>query len=272
MVTIPPTVETVEAIWGRACIIWSGGGVEYNIQRHRLMDIINRPLRHMGTVILGANDVAECSFIEGEECFWIIQRAMNGTYALGIAKAVPPAELMVDLKNIRKILKDFESGIENLASNPKVTPAALQPILKPWVMALGLRHQGVLLTAVRGCDTVNKHCPVKALVRAYRETILLAHCGDSKKSKSFIERFGVGDLTGIMREVVENHDSLPHHYLMHLIHASEIVGYKQTHSDQAIKWREFYEAMCNKMHMCPEAEWQLDKRLNADEDSFAKAQ
>lgn len=29
-------------------------------------------------------------------------------------------------------------------------------VLRPWVRKLGLRHQGVIITALRGCDIANK--------------------------------------------------------------------------------------------------------------------
>lgn len=148
----------------------------------------------------------------------------------------------------------------------------MSSILQDWVAELGLRHQGVLLAAVRGCDTETRHGPSKLLSRCYRAEILNAHAGDPRKSKSFIEKVPIPQLKDRMVAVLDDHDSLPHHFFMHLVHAAEIVGY--CHPDPYVGevWVWFYFAACNKLHMNPETMQQLDERLNADEDSFKKAQ
>lgn len=145
-------------------------------------------------------------------------------------------------------------------------------VVKSWVSDIGLRHQGVLLTAVRGCDTVAKDDPVKTLARAYRERILNCHCRDSRKSASFIERLTDVRLIDVMNSVIGSHDHLPHHYIMHLIHASEIIGYKDREDSQFAMWLDFYLRMCRKLHMTAETEDELDVRLNADEVNFGAAQ
>lgn len=143
-------------------------------------------------------------------------------------------------------------------------------ILQDWVATLGLRHQGVLLTAVRGCDTVPREDPSKALTRAYRGTILNAHCGDAAKAQTFIEAVGSDDLRRRMNAVIRDHDALPHHYIMHLVHAAEIVGYKHPDPDVRRDWLAFYAGMVGKFHMAVEAEAELDARLDADEDTFGR--
>lgn len=145
-------------------------------------------------------------------------------------------------------------------------------VVKDWVSHLGLRHQGVILTAIRGCDTVQKIDPIKDLARAYRERILNCFCGDPIKAKSFIERFNIVQLRDIMEAIVKSHDHYPHHYLMHLIHASEIIGYKDRQDGQFSLWLHFYNRMCSKMHMKPETEEELDVRLTMEEEAFGKAQ
>lgn len=140
-------------------------------------------------------------------------------------------------------------------------------VLQRWVMALGLRHQGVLLTAVRGCDTEPKEGAGKALVRSYRSEVLNCHCGDAAKAKTFIEAVDVDELGRRMVAFLKNLDHYPHHYIAHLMHASEIVGYKRP-SEQ---WAWFYFKLCKGLHVNPETVDQLDARLNMDEESFGKA-
>ena len=63
-------------------------------------------------------------------------------------------------------------------------------VLQPWVVTLGLRHQGVLMACVRGCDSVPKEDATKALARCLRGTILRSF---DPKPTSFIEH--VDDMT-----------------------------------------------------------------------------
>lgn len=155
-------------------------------------------------------------------------------------------------------------------------------ILLPWVEALGLRHQGVLLAAIRGCDTAPRNDASKNLVRCFRAEILLPHCGDPKKSASFIEGVDEQTLVDRMQSFIKDHDHYPNHYVGHLILASEIIGYKgpefavsDSHDRRRYvqrNWLEFYQRMCKCLHVTPETEAELDARLNADETEFGKQQ
>jgi hypothetical protein len=80
--------------------------------------------------------------------------------------------------------------VEATITNEKVfansfTPeikSEMKSVLQDWVMTLGLRQQGTLLSGIRGCDTVPKHHITKLLVRGLRADCLNAFCGDPKKS------------------------------------------------------------------------------------------
>lgn len=144
-------------------------------------------------------------------------------------------------------------------------------ILQEWVAKLGLRHQGVLLAAVRGCDTEPKESAAKELTRSLRGEILNTHCADPEKAKSFIEFTDVKSLTHRMQAVIRDHDNLPHHYVMHLVHAAEILG-NHGPFDRQVYWWYFYREMCRKMHVNPETKQELDERLNASEEDFFAGQ
>jgi hypothetical protein len=154
---------------------------------------------------------------------------------------------------------------EGIMKNSPLDKPPDRSILQPWVMQLGLRHQGVLLTGVRGCDTAPKDDPSKKFIRAYRAMILEAHCGDPSKARSFIEKVGMEELLERFHALRRSCDHYPHHYLMHLLHAMEIIGYKHPDSKTRFLWYDIYSAMCISLHMNPEREDQLDSRLNADE-------
>ena len=96
-------------------------------------------------------------------------------------------------------------------------------VLKEWVTHLGLRHQGVLMSCVRGCDNVPKEDPAKALTRCLRGVLLNSF---DPRPSSFIEHADDMELRDRMISVLKNHDHYPIHYIMHLMHGAEIIGYK----------------------------------------------
>lgn len=167
---------------------------------------------------------------------------------------------------------DGRESEDDFGTGKSSGPVTRNTILQPWVETLGLRHQGVLLTAVRGCDTSPKESPVKAVTRCFRHAVLNAFVGDAKKAKTFIEAVEPEELNRRLMAVAADHDALPHHYLMHLVQAAEVVGYK--HPDRLVGgcWLTFYLKMARKFHMTAETEAQMDARLTADENTFYKNQ
>jgi hypothetical protein len=139
-------------------------------------------------------------------------------------------------------------------------------ILKPWTERLGLRHQGVLMSVIRGCDNAPKEDPAKALARSIRYVLLHSF---SDKPSSFIENVDEEELKRRMVAVLSSHDQYPVHYIMHLLHATEIIGYKHPDRDVAARWEWFYRNLAKCFHLNPETEEQLDERLGACEDQFA---
>ena len=63
-------------------------------------------------------------------------------------------------------------------------------------------------------------------------------------------------------------DAIPHHFQLHLLHASEILGYK--HPDLIIHhwWFSVYRALVEDMHLYPETQEEMDKRLSDNEDAW----
>jgi len=66
-----------------------------------------------------------------------------------------------------------------------------------------------------------------------------------------------------MDNFVDDHDVYPMHWLMHIVHAFEILGYKHpTYKDrQRCLW--FYELLAHCFHLFKETEIEMDLRLNA---------
>jgi len=174
--------------------------------------------------------------------------------------------------NLRKQL--HEQDCERFPVGGNRLPMTIKKsILQDWVLNLpGLRHQGVLLTAVRGCDTSPKEDSSKAITRCMRETMLNCFVGDSSKSVCFIEKVSDDELQLRMKNYLHSLDNYPCHYLMHSIHAAEIIGYFHPDSHTASRWSTFYRNACHKLHLYPERLDQLNARLLKDEAVFGLAQ
>ncbi|MCT2398488.1 hypothetical protein [Novosphingobium mangrovi (ex Huang et al. 2023)] len=165
-------------------------------------------------------------------------------------------------------------------------------VTQTWTEQLTFMQQTVLLTAVRGPDGSPKYGPTKMLLRWYRRCILRSSLEDGRTIKTPFDAGGGSfmgpsfpvDLDGIeygtrawslvvlnidwptrMTEIVSQYlrelDALPHHFQLHFMHAAEIVGYK--HPDEEIRawWHGTYLRLVHDMHLWPETEDQLDRRL-----------
>lgn len=155
-------------------------------------------------------------------------------------------------------------------------PDGQTSIVRDWVAKLPARMQGVLLTAIRGCDTSPREAPIKWLARVYRGTVIHGLNDNPKTFIQVIDYENAGSINGLMqfmKAVIWDHDEYPHHYLMHLIHAAQIVGEFHPHPTCRSMWIAFYDDMCRKMHMRPETREQLSARLEEpNEEIFAKNQ
>jgi hypothetical protein len=148
----------------------------------------------------------------------------------------------------------------------------MNSIVKDWAAALGLRHQGVLVSAIRGCDSAPREDSSKYLVRVYRGVLLKAHCGDVKEAGSFMVPFDDEQWDHKVADFLRSIDHYPNHWLLHWMHACQIVGYY--HPDEAISTPFFllYRRLVKKFHLNPETLYELEQRLNADEATFVKQQ
>lgn len=173
-----------------------------------------------------------------------------------------------------------------------VTPfTERRSVLQNWVHQLTFMQQSVLMAAVRGPDGIRKDHPVKALVRWYRRCFLISafnrtalwnpyHSGGGSftgpsMKRPVVEQGAPGTLMHRIvatddweepmaekgREYFRFTDEIPHHFTLHLMHAAEILGYKHPESRIRKWWFQFYMECVNDMHLFPESEEQMDKRL-----------
>jgi len=143
-------------------------------------------------------------------------------------------------------------------------------VFQDWIFDLSMQQQSVLVLPCRGPDGIAKFDPTKEIVTRYRATVLkAAYLGrpmmaDEGDDTTFMTlRFFSSDgvWVNIVKQYLDNIDSLPHHYSMHLMHGAQIAGYKHPHGLFRRRWNWFYLRACNDLHLYPETEAQMDKRL-----------
>ena len=143
-------------------------------------------------------------------------------------------------------------------------------VIPGWVFKLPLQQQCVLMTVVRGPDGIPKSHPCKDIQRAYRGTVLVAakygrvlHLGEKGDQFMSLSLFANPIIWIIsVEQFFHDIDELPHHYVLHLLHAAEILGYKHPNEFFRKQWLEFYHLGCKDMHLYPETEEQMDRRLS----------
>lgn len=157
------------------------------------------------------------------------------------------------------------------------------PVTQKWVHGLTFMQQSVLLAAIRGPDGIKKDHIAKLLCRWLRRCILLSAFEGRTIATPY--ELGGGSFTGpsmssafdpsqrswqtfmhqVVKDVLSTTDELPHHFTLHLMHAAEILGYK--HPDLTIRawWNKTYLMFVNDMHLFPESEELMDKRLGDTE-------
>lgn len=134
-------------------------------------------------------------------------------------------------------------------------------VVQPWLQALPLKMQSVTLLGLRGCDGKHKEDPSKPLLRLMRQTVLVpANPNYMDDPDDNFMKSTVTEETAV--RFLNDLDPYPMHWLMHFLHAAEIIGYK--HPDEGPReffWWLYQNAVVAGLHLNPESEMQLDKRL-----------
>lgn len=139
-----------------------------------------------------------------------------------------------------------------------------------WMSSLSMQQQSVLALSLRGPDGIRKYHPVKVILRAYRACVLKA----AMYGRPMIVR-EVGD-TFMTRHIFDNHglwlkaiedffdtiDEMPLHYMLHLIHAIQILAEYHPELETRRKWGMFYAKIVDSFHMRPEPPEAMARRLS----------
>jgi hypothetical protein len=137
-----------------------------------------------------------------------------------------------------------------------------ESVLHDWVQGLTFQMQALLLTAMRGPDENNKFNAAKAIIR-YLRGVVIKPAGDWHGMNNNDFMWGEFDsFVNYASTFWLDHDEYPHHFIMHLVHCAEVVGYKHPDTVIASYWKDFYHHACEAFHMNPESMEEMDARLN----------
>ncbi len=129
-------------------------------------------------------------------------------------------------------------------------------VTQEWIDILTLKQQTVLLSALRGCDGVAKHDISKKFVRKFRSTILI-NAENTNNAEFMKDEVTDEDIYTFTKQP----DTYHFHWLMHFIHAVEIIGYNHPNKEISEWWKSFYYKLSDMLHMNPETKEQNNKRL-----------
>lgn len=138
----------------------------------------------------------------------------------------------------------------------------IESVLHDWVHTLPFQQQALLMTAMRGPDGMHKYCLAKTIVRYLRGVVLKpAGNWNGKNDNDFMW----GDISMLEEYIIafwRSHDEYPHHFIMHILHSAEVVGYRHPNDRTRELWCYFYYLGCQSFHMHMETLEQMDARLS----------
>lgn len=137
-----------------------------------------------------------------------------------------------------------------------------ETVLHDWVCDQKFQIQALLLTAMRGPDENNKYNAAKSIIR-YLRGVVIKPAGNwlGKNDNDFM--WGEYDkFNAFANTFWQDHDEYPHHFIMHLVHCAEVLGYCHPDEQIGLDWLSFYYNACNAFHMNPETKAQMLNRLN----------
>lgn len=145
-----------------------------------------------------------------------------------------------------------------------------------WVLRLPFMQQAVLAAGIRAMDGWEKLHGGKHMMRWFRRAAMIS----SFEGYPLLTPYGAGGgsftgsaPTGLSMQAIadmflNSRDAMELHYFAHMMHAFQIVAYK--HSDAGIRGYFYYvyERMAHSLHLWPESQEHMDKRLGDNIDSW----
>lgn len=137
-------------------------------------------------------------------------------------------------------------------------------ILQDWVTELDIRYQGTLLAAMRGCDGFPKEDATKTVARAIRNKCLNPADARELAYKNGFMSYTDGELTEAINKLRKSFDQYPCHFILHMMHALEVIGYRHPSSETRFEFCNAYYVMVKAMHLNVETYGQLHERMVED--------
>lgn len=144
----------------------------------------------------------------------------------------------------------------------------MKSVLQDWVMALPLREQGTLLTAVRGCDDEAKtwsrtgvsYSPGRRLTAFIRWCFM--NPADPREVDIEEGAFFMSAPPNPFKPSEFGH--LPQHWYAHAMHALEVVAYRHPDPQIGAFAMAMYRLMVHSLHLEPEPYGRFIERLSED--------
>lgn len=133
-----------------------------------------------------------------------------------------------------------------------------QSVMQDWTRKIPLRAQGTLLTCVRGCDLAPKFpldSPERVLVGMLRHAFLVP--ADPREvgvePGAFFQNATPADIDRWRTTTkFSAFGHYPQHWVAHVMHAAEVLGYCHPNPTLAISWQHVYFKFCHAHHVPPE--------------------
>lgn len=135
-----------------------------------------------------------------------------------------------------------------------------ESVVHEWVSDLPFMQQALLMTAMRGPDGCRKYNAAKNIVK-YMRGAVLKPAGEITGNEDSFMWINYALFEEYTTEFFFDNDAYPMHFLMHLFHSAQVVGYN--HPDDAIRaaWFRFYVLACKSLHMGIENKKDMNKRM-----------
>lgn len=143
----------------------------------------------------------------------------------------------------------------------------MNSVLQNWVMELPLRHQGTLLTAVRGCDDEPKLWTSTGIADSSgrRLTAFVRYCFMNPADLREVDipgAFFQSKPPNPFKPSEFGH--LPQHWYSHIMHALEVISYCCPEKEKANICDLLYKSMVRNLHLNVEQVSQMNSRLTED--------
>lgn len=138
-------------------------------------------------------------------------------------------------------------------------------VLQDWVMELPLREQGTLLTGVRGCDLTPKF-PLDSMERRLVGAIRAAFLNpaDPRDVDKEPGCFFISEPPNLAEFKPSSFGHYPFHWVMHIVHMVEVLGYRHPDTYRRVKWYALYKKFVESFHLKPESFNEMVARLGED--------